>query len=262
MHYQQNGTVVTIGNGPHHVIALHGWFGHARGWGPVVDVLDGDRFTYAFIDYRGYGARRGIQGRFDMQEIAADVLALGDELGWQRFSLIGHSMGGKAMQAVAMLAPARVKAMVGVTPVPPTRVPFDEPTRSLFERAADDLAARIAIVDNATGKRLSRYWVEKLVQASTLHADADAFAAYFRAWADTDFSAEIAGIRVPTLLLVGEHDPSLTADVMEQTYGKAFRDLAIDVIRNAGHYPMDETPVDLITRIERFLTDIQARSER
>ncbi|QQX87740.1 alpha/beta hydrolase [Cupriavidus necator] len=261
MHYKQNGAVVTIGNGPNHVIALHGWFGHARGWGPFVDVLDGDRFTYAFIDYRGYGSRRGIQGRFDMREIAADVLALGDELGWQRFSLIGHSMGGKAMQAVAMLAPARVTAMVGVTPVPPAPVPFDQPTRALFERAAGELAARIAVLGNSTGERLSRHWVEKMARASTQHADADAFAAYFRAWADTDFSAEVAGTSVPTLLLVGEHDPSLTADVMEQTYGKAFLDLAIDVIRNAGHYPMDETPVDLATRIERFLSDIQSRSK-
>lgn len=165
------------------------------------------------------------------------------------------------MQAVAMLAPARVTAMVGVTPVPPAPVPFDQPTRALFERAAGELAARIAVLGNSTGERLSRHWVEKMARASTQHADADAFAAYFRAWADTDFSAEVAGTSVPTLLLVGEHDPSLTADVMEQTYGKAFLDLAIDVIRNAGHYPMDETPVDLATRIERFLSDIQSRSK-
>ncbi|CAG2127150.1 2-succinyl-6-hydroxy-2, 4-cyclohexadiene-1-carboxylate synthase [Cupriavidus yeoncheonensis] len=254
MHQSQNGTVATIGNGPIHVIGLHGWFGHAGGWGPLVDVLDGDRFTYAFIDYRGYGSRRRMPGGFDLQEIAADVLSLADELGWQRFSLMGHSMGGKAMQAVAMLAPARVNAMVGITPVPPTPVPFDVPTRSLFERAACEFAARVAVVDHSTGARLSRRWVERIVRASVEHADPDAFAAYFRAWADTDFSADIAGTTIPTLLLVGEHDPSLTVDVMQQTYGRAFADLAIDEIPNAGHYPMDETPVDLATRIERFLT--------
>lgn len=47
---------------------------------------------------------------------------------------------------------------------------------------------------------------------------------------------------------------------MQQTYGRAFADLDIDVIRNAGHYPMDETPVDLATRIECFLTDVQGRN--
>ncbi|WER47528.1 alpha/beta hydrolase [Cupriavidus sp. WKF15] len=260
MHQPQNGAVVTIGNGPIHVIGLHGWFGHARGWGPLVDVLDGERFTYAFIDYRGYGARRAVPGHFDMREIAADVLSLGDELGWQRFSLIGHSMGGKAMQAVALLAPARVTAMVGITPVPPTPVPFDAATRSLFERAADEYAARVAVLDHSTGERLSRHWVEKMVRASTEHAAPEAFGAYFRAWADTDFFAEMTGTKIPTLLLVGEHDPSLTADIMQQTYGRAFADLDIDVIRNAGHYPMDETPVDLATRIECFLADVEARS--
>lgn len=253
MQQDQNGGVVIIGHGPHPVIALHGWFGHARGWGPLPDVLDVERFTYAFIDYRGYGARLGTPGRFDLREIADDVLAFGDALGWHRFSLIGHSLGGKAMQAVAMLSPARVIAMVGVTPVPPSPVPFDEPTRALFERAADDLEARFAVINHSTGERLSRHWVSRMARASTRHADVNAFAAYFRAWADTDLAADIAGTSIPTLLLVGEHDPSLTVDVMTQTYGKAFRDLTIDVVRNAGHYPMDEAPVDLATRIERFL---------
>ncbi|MGO4329329.1 alpha/beta fold hydrolase [Cupriavidus sp. 2TAF22] len=245
--------VVSIGHGPNHVIALHGWFGHARGWGPLVDVLDVERFTYAFIDYRGYGTRQNMLGRFDLQEIATDVLNLGDELGWHRFSLIGHSMGGKAMQGVALLAPTRVQAMVGIAPVPPTPTPFDAPTRALFERAANELEARAAVLNHSTGDRLSRYWVDRMARASTRHADVNAFAAYFRAWADTDLSADIAGTSIPTLLLVGEHDPSLTTDVMAQTYGKAFRDLTIDVIQNAGHYPMDEAPVDLATRIERFL---------
>ena len=44
---------IRIGNGAHKVIALHGWFGSAGGWGPYAEVLDEERFSFAFMDYRG-----------------------------------------------------------------------------------------------------------------------------------------------------------------------------------------------------------------
>src|SRR4051812_32596183 len=50
-----NNAVILIGEGAHKVLALHGWFGSAEGWGPFVDVLDRERFTWAFMDARGYG---------------------------------------------------------------------------------------------------------------------------------------------------------------------------------------------------------------
>jgi len=249
-----NKQIVTIGNGPTHVIALHGWFGHARGWGPFAQALDGERFTYAFPDYRGYGVRKDQSGTFSIDEMAQDALAVADVLGWQRIALLGHSMSGKVMQAAAALAPARVAAMVGVTPVPPTPVPFDAPTRKLFESAAGSADARFAIIDSSTGNRLGRTWVERMVRTSLEQADARAFTAYFQAWADTDLSDRMDGCGIPTLVLVGEHDPSLTAAVMEQTYGKLFRKLTIEAIGNAGHYPMDETPLDLAARVEAFLS--------
>ena len=31
---------VTTGSGDHHVLAIHGWFGSARGWGSLPDFLD------------------------------------------------------------------------------------------------------------------------------------------------------------------------------------------------------------------------------
>jgi hypothetical protein len=30
-------STLTIGSGNHHVVALHGWFGSARGWGSLPD---------------------------------------------------------------------------------------------------------------------------------------------------------------------------------------------------------------------------------
>ena len=69
---------IRIGNGPHKVIALHGWFGSAGGWGAYAKVLDEERSSYAFMDYRGHGGAKNMKGEFTMQEISSDTLALAD----------------------------------------------------------------------------------------------------------------------------------------------------------------------------------------
>src|SRR5260221_7713487 len=142
---------VMVGKGPNKVIALHGWFGSARGWGPFAQVLDEARFSYAFIDYRGYGASKALKGKYTMAEIAADTLALADSLGWERFSLIGHSMGGKAVQQVLADAPKRVQKLVALTPVPASGVPFDDEGWKLFSSAAASAPARKGIINFSTG---------------------------------------------------------------------------------------------------------------
>src|SRR5258706_8807589 len=146
---------IRIGKGPNKVIALHGWFGSAGGWGPYAKVLDEDRFSYAFMDYRGYGGAKSVQGEFTMQEISADALALADALGWERFSLIGHSMGGKAVQQVLADAPARVQKLVALTPVPPSGLPFADAGWQLFSSAAGDPEAAKGTFNSSTGGRHS-----------------------------------------------------------------------------------------------------------
>jgi pimeloyl-ACP methyl ester carboxylesterase len=244
---------VIVGKGPRRVIALHGWFGSARGWGPMVDVLDGDAFTWAFMDYRGYGESKALAGQFTIDEIAGDVIALADQLGWDRFSLVGHSMGGKAIQRVLAMAPGRVERLVAVTPVPANAVPFDDATWGMFSSAATQAAVRKGILDYSTGNRLSGHWLDRMTAHSLANSTEAAFAAYLVAWAKTDFAGLIQGNTTPVKVIVGEHDPSLTADVMRGTYLQSYPNAQLEVMANAGHYPMDETPVALATSIERFL---------
>lgn len=75
------------GHGGEGVIVLHGWFSDYSEFQPLFHCLDVETFTYAFIDYRGYGKSRAIAGEYTIQEIAADALALADHLGWERFHL-------------------------------------------------------------------------------------------------------------------------------------------------------------------------------
>jgi pimeloyl-ACP methyl ester carboxylesterase len=242
-----------VGSGPHRVLVLHGWFGDAHAFAPMEPALSADEFTYAFMDYRGYGGMRDAPGAFTMDEIADDALALADHLGFAEFSLVGHSMGGMAVQRVLAKAPARVRKLVALTPVPASGVPFDDAGWALFSGAADNPANRYAIIDYTTGNRLSRVWVQRIVDYSLAHASRDAFAAYLNAWARTDFSASVQGMRLPVKVIVGEHDPALNTTMMQATFLASYPDCELEVMANAGHYPMHETPIALATSIENFL---------
>lgn len=244
-----------IGNGPHKVLCLHGWFGSAAGWGPWAEVLDPDRFSWAFMDCRGYGARLAEEGAYTMAEIAADAVAAADALDWPRFSLVGHSMGAMAMQRVLLDAPGRVRKLVAVTPVPASGVPFDEPTWAFFSSAAGSAEARRGIIDHTTGKRLTPTWLTQMVRHSVANSTPDAFGAYLTAWARTDFAAELGHPETPLLALVGEHDPALGEATTRATYLASYPNGRLEVLANAGHYPMFETPVAMAASIERFLAE-------
>jgi len=242
-----------VGSGPHRVLVLHGWFGDAHAFAPMEPALTADEFTYAFMDYRGYGGMRDASGEFTMDEIAADALALADHLGFAEFSLVGHSMGGMAVQRVLAAAPVRVRKLVALAPVPASGVPFDDAGWALFNGAAANADNRHAIIDYTTGNRLSRTWVRRMVDYSLARAAQPAFAAYLRAWAKTDFSGDVAGMPLPVKVIVGEHDPALTPTMMQMTFLSTYPDCELEVMANAGHYPMHETPVALATSIENFL---------
>jgi pimeloyl-ACP methyl ester carboxylesterase len=242
-----------VGGGPHKVLALHGWFGSARGWGWLPELIDTQRFSYAFLDYRGYGDRLDVAGEYTLAEIAGDALAVADELGWDRFSLVGHSMGGIAAQQVLATAPGRVERLAGISPVPAGGVPFDEQGWALFSGAAEDPGNRRAIIDFTTGGRASGTWLDTMVAASQAGSTVAAFGAYLPAWARTDISARIAGSPIPALAIVGAHDPALGEQVMTGTWLEHYPNGRVEVLLDAGHYGMYESPVRLARLLDDFL---------
>ncbi|UQX03625.1 alpha/beta hydrolase [Streptomyces sp. RerS4] len=242
-----------IGTGPVRVIVLHDWFATSANWGSVLDYLDPEGFSYAFLDYRGYGERRDVTGRHTLSEIADDVLELADQLGWDTFSLLGHSMGGKAIQQVLVRAPERIEKLIGLTPVPAAPYEMDEATRALFYGAAEDPEKRRIILDLVTGNRASRHWIDRMVGQSLAESRPDAFAGYLADWQPLDLSAAVKGSTVPVLVLVGEYDLALTAEVMRATWQAWYPNCRVHTIPGSGHYPPQETPVAFVTEVEAFL---------
>jgi pimeloyl-ACP methyl ester carboxylesterase len=244
-----------FGTGPHRVLVLHGWFGDERFLDPILPAIDGERFAYVCMAYRGYGASAHLTGEYTLQEASRDALNLTNGLGWQDFSVVGHSMGGKVAQRIAVDAPAKVRRIVAVTPVGAGAVPLDAATRALFAGAQYDPEKRFRIIDHSTGGRLSRRWIQGMVERSQARSRPEAFGAYFRAWADTNFAAAVANMGLPVRVVVGQYDQSITPAVANAAFSSLYRDCVVEVIENAGHYPADEVPIIFATVLERLLSE-------
>ena len=244
-----------VGHGPHAVIVLHGWFGDAQAFAPMEPGLDCHAYSYIFMDGRGFGAMRGVAGQYTMDEVARDALALADALGLASFSVVGHSMGAMAMERLALLAPGRLRKLVAVAPVPSCGVQFDAPSRLLFDSAVGRKEARRTIIDRSTGGRLPTAWLDWKAAYSWERADPAAFAACLHDWSNSDFSDEVrrAALPLPLLVLTGQHDPRFDVALMQKSTLAWYPQAQLQVLANAGHYPMNETPLALAGAIETFL---------
>ena len=242
-----------VGSGPQKVIILHGWWGDYTAYSAMLPYLDGAQFTYAFMDYRGYGKSSDMDGPHSIEQIAQDAIGLADYLNWDEFHAIGHSMGGMAVQKIIAMAEGRVISAVAITPVPACGSPLDEDGKALFHGAKTSDENRAGILNFLTSGRLSDSWYRYTVRRSRETTDEQAFHDYMLAWTETDFANEVRGNATPLLILIGEYDQAITVEAMDQTILKWCPKATIDIIHNAGHFPMAETPVRLATLMENYM---------
>jgi len=92
------------------LLLLHGWPEFWLSWEPVMKRL-ADRYTLIAPDLRGFGDSTKPAGPFGPADHAADILALLDALGVARVGVIGHDVGGAAMQPLARTTPERLAGL-------------------------------------------------------------------------------------------------------------------------------------------------------
>ena len=241
------------GAGAECVIVLPGAPGDHSSFAPTLPWLGVDEFTYAFVDYRGFGSSRELAGEYSLAELTADIRGVADHLGWQQFHLVGHSFGGMLAQRLAVDATSRIKSVVAVTPVPASGIQLDEAGRELILAAVDNDEHFHAVVDLLTGNRLSSTWIDTFLRQTHETTTPTALLAYLQLAMDADFASEVKGLPTPFLILVGEHDLVYRVELIRRTMAAWLPNAVVDIMYNCGHFPMLEIPPWFVTRVEAFM---------
>jgi esterase len=244
---------VVHGRGPVRAVVIHGWFYDWRVFEPMLPALDPEVFSLAFMDCRGYGSSRAMSGAFDIDTMAADAVELASHLGWERFALVGHSMGAKAALRAAAAAPLRVTRILALTPVWAGMAPFDSQTLGLFRGAVRDLSLRAAILHSGREGHVPAAWSRWMAQKSAEASTADAFGDYLESWALSDFSEQIRDLPHQVLAVAGAADAGLPPEAVKATWIAHLPNARLQILSECGHYPMLERPHALAAIFEQFL---------
>lgn len=229
------------------VVLLHAFPLNRRMWDGQVAALAGAGFSPLALDFPGFGAAPLHPGRRSLADFARAVLEALDELHVGSAAFVGLSMGGYVLFRLIELAPERVAAMV----LADTRAEADGP-EARTRRA--DQAARVAaggpeaLADGflesalSLATRRSRPDVVAKVRELVGQASAAGIVHALRAMAERpDSSGLLASVKVPALVIVGEHDALTPPGVARQLVERLPHGRLV-VLPGAGHLSNLEAP--------------------
>lgn len=133
------------GDGPR-VLALHGWLDNAASFIPLAAHLPGVQLAAPDLPGHGRSAHLAPGAEYTSGVAVNAVLDIADALGWDTFSLLGHSMGAGIASLVAASAPDRVRQLVAIEAL--------GGLAETVERTADRWREAIAAARALPGKQL------------------------------------------------------------------------------------------------------------
>lgn len=276
-----NGTrlhVAEAGEGPA-ILMLHGWPQHWWVWRKVIPALSkGHRVICP--DLRGFGWSDAPAGRYEIQELADDMLALLDELELEQVELIGHDWGGYAGFLLCLKAPERIRHYLALGIVHPWFEP-PKPSPQALNRAAYQFLLATPGLGSGVLRRAPGF--VKLVHKRGSHpdmhwteAELDCFAQSFRRRDHALASSHVyrsfllrelprlrkghyrsQRLTVPTRILAGVADPVIRRGILAgfEPYAD---DMSVEIVERCGHFVAEEQPELVIERARELFGPVAA----
>ncbi|GGD77664.1 alpha/beta fold hydrolase [Rhizobium anhuiense] len=228
----------SYGAGPP-VILLHGGLGHSGNWGYQIPALLLSRRRVVLIDSRGHGRSSRDIRPYAYELMAADVLAVMDELHIDKAAIAGWSDGACIALILAMTAPSRVEGVFFFAcNMDPSGTLEFHPTPVIdrcFSRHASDYAALSATPDD-------------------FHPFVEAVSLMMRTEPNYD-AADLGRIRVPVAIVLGEHDEFIKPDHAEYL-ARSIPDAAMIYLPGVSHFAPLQRPAEFNAAVVTFLDGI------
>lgn len=267
------------GEGPP-VLLLHGYPQTQTMWHRVVPALVGS-YTVVTADLRGYGDSSKPAGElYSKREMATDQLTLMQELGWERFAVVGHDRGARVAHRMALDAPDRIAA-VGVLDIMPTHHMFTNVDRAMATgyfhwffltqphglperliRAAPEAWLNSRFAERHRGDApFDPRALDEYARCFVLPGTIEATCADYRAAATVDFEQDRADheagrrIDAPTLVLWGSHSyvgRNFDVGTVWSEYADGVEARAVE----ADHYVAEEAPDAVAEAIHGLLSEV------
>lgn len=259
-------------NGPL-LILLHGFPEFWWGWRRQITPLAEQGYRVVVPDMRGYNrseAPRDVAA-YALDTLVADVAALADSYGADRFRLVGHDWGGIVAWGTGARHPGRLERLVVMDAPHPdlwasqmlkhptqalrsTYVAFFQlpwlPEAALGARGFAGL--RAAVLGSARTDAFKPGEIDRYVEAWSRPGSLTAMLNYYRALRGRRAPDQPSRIAPPTLILWGEKD-----SVLEHHVARAALDLCEDgrlsIIPGATHWLHLEDPARVNAELVRFL---------
>jgi len=245
---------IVEGEGPA-VTLIHGVASSLESWDKIAERLsDGHRVIR--YDLRGHGRTDTPPGPYAISDFADDLLALLDELNVEKTHVVGFSLGGLIVQSFALNHPEQTDKAVIISAVANKS---EQALARLKDRADEiDRCGVSSVMDAA----LERWFTPEFRQAHPelveqrvkryLQTDPVGFAAAYRTFMEGDLGAHLHRIRVPTLVMTGEHDPGSSV-AMARFIHEQIRGSELHILPRLRHNVLLEAPSAIADRIGVFL---------
>lgn len=238
--------------GAHVLVLLNSVGSTTEMWTPVLAPL-AEQFRLLRIDIRGHGDSPPSPAGTPctIADLAADVLAVLDELALDRVNLAGLSLGGMTGMWLAIHRPERI-ARLALLCTSARMQPAAWWDRAAAVRAggmgaiAETVVARWITPDLAGRDRE----LDSALRAMVRSIDPESYAQCCMAIAEMDQRADLARIAAPTLCLAGVQDPATPPEQLRMI-ADAVPGARFEVLDQAAHVPTFEQP----GRVARLLLE-------
>lgn len=248
-------------------IFLHGLMGFGLNWRRIASSLGPQDISFIF-DQRGHGKSLKPQSNFSADDYAEDLELIRQELGWDKFILVGHSMGARNALIYAHRFGSYVEKLIiediGPEAKPDAITYYTELLDSIPTPFTSKLAAKEWLLGpflstpygRAGGATLGQYLYANLIELEDGRADwrfsKFAIIESVRQGRARDHWQAWEHLNMPTLLVRGEQSKDLTSSVYQEMLARQPLAKGYEVT-GAGHWVHFDKAEDFIALLLNFV---------